>query len=83
MAIQVITGNEKRTRHNRRPNFPIAGTCKPYGLYPLWVHPVLPGETLQSMTTKIRALSMPIKHPLGGAWMETWLVYVKFPNHRS
>lgn len=67
-------------RKNRTPNFPVAGTCKPYGLYPIFVHPVLPGETLQSLTFKHRTLSMPIKHPLGGCWAEHWLVYVKFSD---
>jgi len=70
----------KKTRHNRRPNFPIAGTLRPYGLYPQWIHPVLPGETLQSMVQKHRVISMPIKHPLGGAWLENWLCYVKFTD---
>ena len=67
-------------RFNRRPNFPIAGTMKPFGLYPLWITPVLPGETLQSQTTKMRVISMPILHPLGGSWLETWTVYVKFTD---
>lgn len=67
-------------RVSRKPNFPIVGTVRPYGLYPLMAAPVLPGETLQSFTSKIRLLSMPVKHPLSGAWMETWLVYVKFTD---
>jgi len=67
-------------RKTRTPSFPCAGTMKPYGLYPLMIHPVLPGETLQSATIKLRHISMPIKYPLGGAWLETWLVYVKLTD---
>lgn len=68
------------TRANRRPNFPFAGSIKPYGLYPVWIHPVLPGETLQSMVSKARVISMPVKHPMAGAWLEQWLCYVKFTD---
>lgn len=78
--MQIVQPGATRTRHNRRPNFPVAGTVKPFGLYPLWVHPVLPGETLQGMTMKIDVISKPIKHPLAGCWFETWVCYVKFTD---
>ena len=78
--LQVITPGQTRTRKNRTPSFPIAGQVRPFGLYPLFVHPVLPGGTLEHATMKIRALSRPVKHPLAGAWMETWLCYVKFTD---
>lgn len=68
------------TRAQRRPNFPFAGSIRPFGLYPVWAHPVLPGETLQSMVSKSRVISMPIRHPMAGAWLEQWLVYVKFTD---
>lgn len=78
--FSVITPGQTRKRMDRRPNFPIAGTLKPFGLYPLMCHPVLPGETIENFNSKIRVLSKPIKHPLAGAWLETWLVYVKFTD---
>lgn len=78
--MQILQPGQVKTRHNRRPNFPVAGTVKPFGLYPIMAHPVLPGETLQSATMKWRMLSKPIKHPLAGAWLETWLCYVKFTD---
>lgn len=78
--MQIQTQVDARRRVTRRPNFPIAGAVKPYGLYPQWVHPVLPGETLQSMSQKSRMISMPVKHPMVGAWQEHWLVYVKFTD---
>lgn len=80
MDFRVEKPGQSKTRNDRRPAFPIAGTVKPFGLYPLMAFPVLPGETLQHFETKMRMLSMPIKHPLGGAWMESWLMYVKFTD---
>ena len=32
------------------------------------------------MSQKSRMLSLPVKHPLAGAWLENWLVYVKFTD---
>lgn len=78
--MQILTPSQVKTRHTRTPNFPLAGTMKPFGLYPVMIHPVLPGETLQSASVKWRCLSKPIKHPLAGAWLETWLCYVKFTD---
>ena len=80
MAIQVLTPGQTRTRVNRRPSFPIAGGIVPYGLYPVMIHPVLPGETLESATIKIQMRSRPIKNPLAGCWLEFWLAYVKFTD---
>lgn len=78
--IQVIQPGETRTRFHRRPNFPIAGSMKPFGLYPIMCHPVLPGETLKSGKTKWTVVSQPLVNPLSGAWLETWLFYVKLTD---
>jgi hypothetical protein len=78
--VQVLKPGDVRTRKNRRPVFPIAGTMKPYGLYPIMVHPVLPGETLQAASCKWRVVSAPVVHPLAGAWLESWFFYVKFTD---
>lgn len=78
--VQIITQQSQKTRVTRRPNFPFAGIMRPYGLYPIWAHPVLPGETIQSISQKSRVIGMPVLHPLAGAWLESWLVYVKFTD---
>ncbi len=62
---------------NRRPNFMVHGKMKPYGLYPLMIHPVLPKETLQNFTMKGQFVSSPIVNPLIGSWMDLTLWYVK------
>ena len=80
MPIQVVAPGQGRTRHVRRPNFPIAGTMFPFGLYPILVHPVLPGETLKSANCRWRVIGMPVKHPLAGCWLESWLMYVKLTD---
>lgn len=78
--IQVLMPGQRRTRKARSPNFPVIGRMKPFGLYPIMAHPVLPGETLKSFNMKWRVLSLPIRHPLAGAWLEVWLVYVKLTD---
>lgn len=79
-SIQVVTGQEARTRKTRTPNFPVAGTMQPTGIYPLFVHPVLPGETLTRMNLKQRIVSRPVNNPLAGSWYEGWLMYVKLTD---
>ena len=74
--LQIVQPGMTRTRKRRRPSFDLAGTIRPFGLYPMWATPVLPGETLSKVDVKYRLLSMPIKHPFFGAWFETWMVYV-------
>ena len=76
----MMTYGPAKRRVARTPRFPIIGTMRPFGLYPLHMQPVLPGETLESYSMRWRAISMPIRHPLVGAWLETWLCYVKFTD---
>lgn len=78
--LSILATGAARSRKDRTPNFPIAGVMKPYGIYPIWGHPVLPGETLEECRIKWRVLSKPVKHPLVGAWCDTWLCYVKFTD---
>lgn len=78
--IQVQQPGMGKKRHTRTPNFPVLGTMRPFGLYPIMAHPVLPGETLKSFRLKWRTISMPIKHPLAGCWLEVWLCYVKLTD---
>ncbi len=80
VQIQVIQPGETRKRFHRRPNFPIAGTLRPFGLYPIMCHPVLPGETLKSATAKWTVISQPLVNPFVGAWLESWLFYVKLTD---
>lgn len=78
-TFSVATGNP-RSRKNRTPNFPVLGLMKPFGLYPIFAFPILPGETVNHLSLQWRVLSMPIKHPLMGAWCEVWTCYVKLTD---
>lgn len=78
--LEIVQPGIPRTRKKRSPSFPIAGTLKPMGIYPVMATPVFPGETLNEAEMKWRVLSLPIRHPFVGAWLEMWLVYVKFTD---
>lgn len=78
--IQVVQPGQNKKRMTRTPNFPIVGACKPFGLYPTFFHPVLPGETLSQAVTKQTLVSSPVKSPLCGCWLETWMFYVKLTD---
>lgn len=52
----------------------------PFGLYPIMAHPVLPGETLKSATSKWSVVSQPLHNPFVGAWLESWFFYVKLTD---
>lgn len=78
--IQVVTPGQTRQRHHRRPNFPIIGALRPFCLHPIMIHPVLPGETLKSASSKWTVISQPLVNPFAGAWLESWLFYVKLTD---
>lgn len=78
--IEVVMPGQTRQRFHRRPNFPIAGSMKPFGLYPIMLHPVLPGETLKSASSKWTVISQPLVNPFCGAWLESWLFYIKLTD---
>lgn len=78
--LSVIQAGQGRRRKKRSPFFPVAGTMKPFGLYPFFAHPVLPGETLKNIDAKMRIVSQPVNNPLAGVWFEAWFVYVKLTD---
>ena len=80
VQIQLQQPGQMRTRHQRSPSFPVQGGIKPFGLYPLGFTPVLPGETLDKLSAKMTYVSSPVKNPLAGGWLETWVYYVKLTD---
>lgn len=78
--LEIVQPGQTRTRRKRSPSFPLAGTMALGGIYPIFATPVLPGETLNEAEMKWRVLSMPVRHPFVGAWLETWLCYVKLTD---
>lgn len=83
MSLQIVQPGQTRTRKRRSPSFNMAGSVQPFGLYPLMATPVLPGETLQDAEMKIRMISLPVNHPMVGAWFETWLCFVSLTDMRD
>lgn len=79
-ALEIIQPGQTRTRKTRTPAFPIQGGFQPMGLYPYFFTPVLPGETLDRHTLKSTIVSAPVASPLSGAWLETWLFYVRITD---
>lgn len=63
-------------RSTRAPIFPFGGTLLPFGLYPVFAFPVLPGETVGAVQARGRFISQPLKSPIAGAWMEGWVFEV-------
>jgi hypothetical protein len=79
-GIQITQAGAARTRKMRRPNFAVQGGMNVQGLYPYFFTPVLPGETLESHSLKATVVSAPLADPLGGAWFETFLYYVRLTD---
>lgn len=79
-SFQLVEPGQVRSRVMRRPNFPIRGGLMPMGLYPYFFTPVLPGETLDNHNLKATVVSAPLADPLGGAWLETYLYYVRLTD---
>lgn len=65
-----------RFRQARSPLFPFGGTLLPFGLYPVFAFPILPGETVGKVEVRGRFISQPLKSPISGAWMEGWVFEV-------
>lgn len=50
---------------------------KPFVIQPVALAPVLPGETLKSLTIQSRAVLDPVRNPLIGWWLEYYVFYIK------
>lgn len=52
----------------------------PFTIQPFMIAPVLPGETLQSLTFQARVVTQPINNPVIGWWCEYYYFYVKLTD---
>lgn len=73
MAPQLKDVAPGFARGQRRPNFPVDGIVKPFGIYPIYAFPMLPGESVDYASLAGRFISQPMKHPIAGAWLEFWI----------
>lgn len=75
--VQIISQPAKVTRKPRRPIHTFNLASMPFQITPFFIAPVLPGETLKSLTFQSRTVTDPIKDPLVGWWNEYYFFYVK------
>lgn len=83
MAVRVIQATDEPRLQRRRPRTPSESfnlKHKAYELCPAFVHPVLPGETLDLMLLQARVVSDPIQNPLIGWFQEYYIYYVPLPG---
>ena len=73
----AISEAAKTKRVIRRPTHHFNISPKAFALYPFMIAPVLPGETLKSLTYQFRAVTDPVDSPIIGWWKETYFFYVK------
>ena len=71
-------------RKARRPQYTFNIECRPYGIYPFMIAPVLAGDTMENMMCQARVLTDPLDdHPsarLIGWWSEKYWFYVKLSD---
>lgn len=65
-------------RHTRSPKHTFAVEVSPWEIQPVFIAPVLPGETLDGLTLQSRVVSPPIKSRVAGWWLEYFIFYVPF-----
>lgn len=73
-AAQRMTRMQRRVR---RPEHRWTVKSPAWGIQPVFIAPVLPGETLKGFTLQSRAVTDPIKDPLKGWWLEYYVFYVR------
>lgn len=75
----VVQVHEKgrQTRFLRQPQHPFQVRYRPWQIQPIFIAPILAGETLEQINYQARVVSDPIRNPLVGWWNETWFFYVK------
>lgn len=61
----------------RRPQHPFYCFTRPFEISPMFIAPVLPGETMKNLLIQARVVTDPINNPLIGWWQEFYFFYVK------
>lgn len=75
---KVLVPQMTRTdRKARNPAHSWNTAQKAWGVQPIVIAPVLPGETLASLEWQCRSVTDPVKNPIGGWWCEHYFFYVK------
>lgn len=74
--IQVKQAGQSK-RKLRSPRHTWYSHHRPFQVQPFCIAPVLPGETLKSLTMQARTVTDPIVNPVQGWWCEHYFFFVK------
>lgn len=75
--VMVSTMRKTGRRRPRTPQHRFNVRFKPWQIQPMFIAPVLPGETMQNLLLQSRVVSDPVANPLIGWWCEHYFFYVK------
>lgn len=78
-AVRMVSvaNTKSQRRATRRPQHKFNLKSKPFEICPFMIAPVLPGETMTSAMTQVRAVSDPIQNSLIGWHKEYYYFYLK------
>ena len=77
--VQIVNAPRNR-RIPRNPQHTWYLRQVPFTIQPFMIAPVLPGETLQSLTFQARCVTQPLSNPIIGWWCEYYFFYVKLTD---
>jgi len=75
--VRVEETSTLRDRGMRAPQHTWLVRMKPWQIVPVFIAPVLAGDTLKGMTMNARVISDPIRNPVSGWWCEFMCFYVR------
>lgn len=77
MTVASVGNVPQVARRTRSPQHQFNLRYRPWVIQPFLLAPVLPGETMKSLSFQSRVVSDPIKNPIIGWWTEYYFFYVK------
>lgn len=75
--VQIIREQRTMPRKSRYPQHTFTLRHRPWQIQPMFIAPVLPGETMNRLLLQARAVTDPIANRLIGWWLEYHFFYVK------
>lgn len=81
MARVQMVEQPRTKRVSRKPQHPFQlRDVHPWQIQPMFIAPVLPGETMKNMNLQARVVSDPLANRLIGWWCEYYFFYVKLAH---
>lgn len=74
----VMFNPQLADRHTRSPKHTFAIETRQWEIQPIFIAPVLPGETLDGLTLQSRVVTPPLTSRVVGWWLEYFIFYVPF-----